>query len=178
MNEGLYASIEGGIYYFNIREKFTQCLVETLNPKRAYKTFYINEEVFLILNENYKLSLWNIETAELLHVYNFKSPISVPFYDKENNKIVCLFENSNEIHILNINKLGLFDSYINDQLIASQKKSDNFPVKMFAVSINNKKRHYLLTKKGEIFDYSYTEKEYSILLDKVEINCFKSFDFK
>lgn len=140
---------------------------ETQTPSRTYKTFYINEEIFMVVNDLNKVSLWNIDTAELLHSFNFKSKLVVPFYIKESNKIVCLFENNNEIHILSLNKLGLYESYINDQLLAAQKKGEDYPVKMFSLMINGKKRYYVLLKKGEIYDYGYTEKEYSVILDKV-----------
>lgn len=119
--------------------------------------------------DNKKASLWNVDTAEQLHTFNFKSKIVVSYYEKETNKLICFFENNNEIHILNLAKLGLFDTYINDDLIAAQKKSDDHAVKIFSLDLFGKKHYYILMNKGNLFDYSYTEKEYSILLDKVII---------
>jgi len=142
-------------------------LAETINGFRVYKTFYINEQIFLTVYDNNKVSVWNVDTAEQLHSFNFKSQIVVPYYDKDSNKIICHFENNNEIHILNFNKLGMLDSYIDDELVASQRKSEDFPVKMFTLDINGKKIFYVLMKKGILYNYCYTEKEYSVLLDKV-----------
>ena len=169
--KGLYATIEGGIYYFNISQKFSQCLSETINESRIYKTFYINEQIFLTVSDNNKVSFWNIDTAELLHSYNFKAQLMAPFYDRESNKLICHFENNNEVHVLSISKLGILDSYINEELVASQRKSDDYVIKMFTLEME-KKQYYVLTKKGNLFDYSYTEKEYSILYEKVNIKYF------
>ena len=66
--KGIFGSIEGGIYYFNISEKFINNLAGTLNIDRSYSVFYINDEVFLTINYDniYKVTLWNIDTAEEL----------------------------------------------------------------------------------------------------------------
>lgn len=159
--------MEGGIYYFKISEKFTQCLAETINPSKVYKTFPINDQIFMTTHENNKVSLWNVDTAEQLHTFNFKSQIVVPFYEKDKNKITCHFENNNEVHILNLTKLGLMESYVYEELVASQRKAEDHPVKIFTLDLNGKKHYYVLMKRGQIYDYSFTEKEYSILFDKV-----------
>jgi len=121
----------------------------------------------MTVHQNNKVILWNVDTAEQLQSYNFKSQIVVSFYEKESNKITCHFENNNEVHILNVNKLGLMESYIYEELVATQRKSEDHAVKIFTLDLFGKKHSYVIMKRGQIYDYCFTEKDYSILFDKV-----------
>ncbi|KRX04875.1 WD40-repeat-containing domain [Pseudocohnilembus persalinus] len=149
-NEGIAGCIGGGIFYFNLANQYQSQLVSTIDQNKPYLTSIIDQDLAYTSHEDGKLRIWNLQTAEEVMGYNFKSQVTASFYNSSQHKLTCFFRNSNEVKILNLLKFTTSETYVESQYADSERSAHVYPIKAFEAILGGKQNKFILYNDGSL----------------------------
>ena len=167
--KGLFTSVEGGIYYVNIKMDQQLLLVGTPNPSQAFKLNNLNENFTITNHEDGKLKLFTVTTGEELHCYKMKAICTAVSFDQKNQRAICFFENNNEIKLLDLNKIGQVETFQHDEVVGTARKAEDYVISCNELLVDNIRCFVLVMRSGDIFIMDIDSSKSSLIIFKVKI---------
>ncbi|EGR29688.1 notchless, putative [Ichthyophthirius multifiliis] len=157
--EGFIGLYSGGISYINLDNKYRTQIAGTIDNKYKYQTHILNERLMVTTHEDGKMKFWNMFTAEEVMEYKFQSPVTSILFENKTNKLFCFFQNNNDIKTINTSKFYQSETFLQEEVRPSNKKSSDYPIKSFETILGGRTGKFIVMKSGVIYTMDQLIKE-------------------